>query len=71
VVERRRSLGRIRLEPPWGTVPRTGIVAFDDLAGGAYLLRVDAGPAFEAVEVLITVPPGERAEVAIPLSFVR
>ena len=67
-VERRRTLSRIRLDPLWGRLPRTGRLVLDDLAPGRYLLRVHAGPVFEVAEVEVDVPGGgDEVEVRVDL----
>lgn len=66
-VERRRTLGRVRLDPLWGRLPRTGRLVVTDLSAGRYLIVVDAGPAFEKAEVAVDVIAGKDAEARIDL----
>lgn len=66
-VVRNRSLGRSRLEPVGGRIPRTGLVVFDELGPGRYLVRVDAGRRFEVSEVEVEIGALDDAAVVIEL----
>jgi hypothetical protein len=67
VVERRRPLARVRLSDPWGFAPRAGVLLFDDLAAGSYVVRVDAGPTFATRELTVVLRAGEETRLDLAL----
>jgi hypothetical protein len=66
-VEERRSPARTRWEPSGERLPRTGRRFFDDLGAGEYVLVLDAGPAWERLEVPVGIAAGDVTEVRVRL----
>lgn len=67
VVARRRPLRRLVLNPRWGYVPRTGVIAIDDLQPGRYAIDVDGGASYGVARVEVDVPAGQSVLVPIVL----
>jgi hypothetical protein len=69
-VETRRALARLRLAPPFGFVPRTGILEFRELEEGDYVVHVTAGPAYVEVDAAVRVRAGQLTSAAVHLPLV-
>lgn len=67
VVEERRSLGRLRLDPRWGYVPKTGVLNIDDLETGAYEIVIDAGDTYAVQRMGVDVESGSVTTAEIVL----
>lgn len=61
VVARRRAPGFGRSLARERTLSRTGRVVIDDLGAGDYVVRIEAGAAFEPLEERVTLEAGEEA----------
>ncbi len=67
-VERRARLEPVRLSAFGGRLPSTGALVVDDLAPGAYLVRVDAGPSYAPLEAEVVIEGGRTTDVQATLS---
>jgi len=69
----RPSQHGVRLAPRPGSIVGGEVLRIDDLGAGAYVVQVEAGSSFEAVEVPVQLGPGadEEIEVALPVASNR
>jgi protocatechuate 3,4-dioxygenase beta subunit len=67
VVLSRRPLKRLRLDPWWGYVPRTGILEVTGLSAGLYEVVIDAGATYEETRVSVEIAGGMRTTATVVL----
>ncbi len=67
IVVSRRPLRRLRLDPWWGYVPRTGILELSELSAGDYEVIIDAGDTYEETRVAVEIAAGMRTTATVVL----